>query len=241
MRLALGSVAATTVRAATPEGVLEGARPTRETADAAAAALVLEVQPIDDVRSTADYRRAVSGRVLHRLIRGFFKKGATKASMPYAEAVDEALCYGWIDGITRRIDDELYTIRWTPRRPTSSWSAINIAKVADLKAAGRMHPAGLRAFEERDRRKDAPSAADRPVQELPAAMLRRFQADEAAWADWQARTPSFRRGATAWVLSAKRPETRDRRFEQLLAACAEGSTPAPFQVTLEQREQARRR
>ena len=74
--------------------------------------------------------------------------------MTYAEAVDEALCFGWIDGITRRIDDEVYTVRWTPRRPTSGWSAINIAKVAALEANGRMHPAGRRAFEERDRRKD---------------------------------------------------------------------------------------
>ena len=84
---------------------------------------------------------------------GYYKKGVPKASMTYAESVDEALCFGWIDGLTRRIDDEVYTIRFTPRRKTSNWSAINIAKVADLTAAGRMHPAGLRAFEDRDRRK----------------------------------------------------------------------------------------
>jgi uncharacterized protein YdeI (YjbR/CyaY-like superfamily) len=169
---------------------------------------------------------------------GYYKKGVPKTSMTYPESVDEALCFGWIDGQARRIDDEVTSIRFSPRRPTSSWSAINIAKVGQLKASGRMRPAGLRAFEERDRRKDAPSPSDRPAQELPAEMLERLKADEAAWTDWQARAPSFRRGATAWVLSAKRAETRERRFGELLAACATGGLPAPFQVTREQRESA---
>jgi uncharacterized protein YdeI (YjbR/CyaY-like superfamily) len=112
-------------------------------------------QDITIFPAAADFRRWLeehhaSAAELHI---GFYKKGVPKTSMTYSEAVDEALCFGWIDGITRRIDDEVYTIRWTPRRPTSNWSAINIAKVADLTAAGRMRPAGTRAFEERDRRK----------------------------------------------------------------------------------------
>ncbi|HTE65164.1 MAG TPA: hypothetical protein VK736_02780 [Candidatus Binatia bacterium] len=82
---------------------------------------------------------------------GYYKKGVAKRSVSYPESVEEALCFGWIDGITRRIDDEVYTTRFTPRRKGSNWSAPNIAKVAELKAAGRMHPAGLRTFEERDR------------------------------------------------------------------------------------------
>jgi uncharacterized protein YdeI (YjbR/CyaY-like superfamily) len=86
---------------------------------------------------------------------GFYKKGVPKSAMTYPEAVEEALCYGWIDGITFRIDDEVTATRFTPRRRTSSWSAINIAKIAELMAADRMHPAGKRTFEERDRRKDA--------------------------------------------------------------------------------------
>ena len=169
---------------------------------------------------------------------GYYKKGVPNTSMTYPESVDEALCFGWIDGQARRIDDEVTSIRFSPRRRTSSWSAINIAKVAQLKAAGRMHPAGLRAFEERDRRRDAPSPSDRPDQELPAEMLERLRADEAAWTDWQARAAGFRRGATAWVLAAKRADTRERRFSELLAACAAGSLPKPFQVTIEQREGA---
>ena len=86
---------------------------------------------------------------------GYYKKGVPKTAMTYAEAVEEALCFGWIDGKARRIDDEVTGQRFTPRRRTSSWSAINIAKVGELSAAGRMHPAGLRAFAERDRRRDA--------------------------------------------------------------------------------------
>jgi uncharacterized protein YdeI (YjbR/CyaY-like superfamily) len=86
---------------------------------------------------------------------GFYRKASDKKAMTYAESVDEALCYGWIDGITFRIDEELRTTRFTPRRRTSNWSAVNIAKVAGLTEAGRMHPAGTRAFEERDRRKSA--------------------------------------------------------------------------------------
>ncbi len=81
---------------------------------------------------------------------GYYKKGVPKVSMTYPESVDEALCFGWIDGLTKRIDDEVYAIRFTPRRRRSNWSAINLAKVAELTAAGRMHPAGQRAFEERD-------------------------------------------------------------------------------------------
>jgi uncharacterized protein YdeI (YjbR/CyaY-like superfamily) len=165
---------------------------------------------------------------------GYYKKGVPRTSMTYPESVDEGLCFGWIDGLTRRIDAEVYTIRFTPRRKTSNWSAINIAKVADLTAAGRMRPAGLRAFEERDRRKDAIYSTDRP-QQLPPDMLDRLEADEAAHAYWQSRTPSFRRQATHWIVSAKRPETRERRFATLLADAAAGRDPQPFLVTREQR------
>src|SRR5215210_9241311 len=85
---------------------------------------------------------------------GCYKKGAGKSAMTYPESVDEALCYGWIDGITYRIDDEVTATRFTPRRRTSNWSAVNIAKIGALRASGRLHPAGLRAFEERDPRRD---------------------------------------------------------------------------------------
>ncbi len=161
---------------------------------------------------------------------GYYKKGVPKTAMTYAEAVNEALCFGWIDGKARRIDDEVVAIRWTPRRPTSSWSAINIAKVAELTAAGRMHPAGLRAFKQRDQRKDASYSYESAPKKLPAAWLVRVQADAAAWAYWQAAQSSYRRTATHWVMSAKRLETRERRLATLIADAAAGRRVRPFLV-----------
>jgi len=194
----------------------------------------------DDVQifpTAADFRAWLEANhdTASELLVGYYKKGVPRTSMTYAESVDEALCFGWIDGLTRRIDDEVYTIRFTPRRKTSNWSAINIAKIAELTAAGRMHAAGLRAFEERDRRRDAGYSYERPVQELPSDMLARLEADDAAWAYWQSRTPSFRRQTTHWVVSAKRPETRERRFTALLTDAAAGRDPQPLLVTREQR------
>ena len=194
----------------------------------------------DDVQifpTAADFRAWLEQNhdTATELLVGYYKKGATKTSMTYAESVEEGLCFGWIDGLTRRIDDEVYTIRFTPRRKTSNWSAINIAKIAELTAAGRMHPAGTRAFEERDRRKDASYSYERPAQELPTDMLDRLRADAAAWAYWQSRTPSFRRQTTHWVVSAKRPETRERRFTALLTDAAAGRDPQPILVTRAQR------
>jgi uncharacterized protein YdeI (YjbR/CyaY-like superfamily) len=159
---------------------------------------------------------------------GYYKRGVRKTAMTYTEAVDEALCFGWIDGQVRRIDDEVVANRWTPRRSTSSWSAINIAKVAALTAAGRMHPAGLRAFEQRDRRKDAIYSYESAPEELPAEWLARFQTDATAWAYWQAEQPSYRRTATHWVLGAKRAATRERRFETLMADSATGRRVRQF-------------
>jgi uncharacterized protein YdeI (YjbR/CyaY-like superfamily) len=163
---------------------------------------------------------------------GYYRKGVPKTSMTYTESVEEALCFGWIDGITRRIDDEVTCTRFTPRRKNSNWSAINIARVAALTDAGRMHPAGIRAFEARDRGKDSSYAA--PAQ-LPREMLDRLRADDAAWEYWQSRAPSFRRHAAYWVTSAKREETRERRFATLLADSAAGRRPKPFIVAREDR------
>jgi uncharacterized protein YdeI (YjbR/CyaY-like superfamily) len=161
---------------------------------------------------------------------GYFKKGVQKQAMTYAQAVEEALCFGWIDGITYRIDDELTATRFTPRRKASSWSAVNIAKVAELTAAGRMHEAGLRAYESRDRRKDASYSYERAALELEPDMLACFMADAPAWAHWQAEQVSYRRTASYWVMSAKKPETRERRFGELLEVSRDGRRPKPFVV-----------
>jgi uncharacterized protein YdeI (YjbR/CyaY-like superfamily) len=161
---------------------------------------------------------------------GFYKKGVAKSAMTYAQAVDEALCYGWIDGITYRIDDEVTATRFTPRRRGSNWSAVNIGKIAELTAAGRMHPAGLRAFQERDRRKDAIYSYERQPRELDRDLRDRLEADGVAAARWAAETPSFRRTAAHWLAGAKRPETRERRFGELLDALRAGRRPKPWVV-----------
>ena len=161
---------------------------------------------------------------------GYYKKGVPRASMTYLEAVEEALCFGWIDGQARRISDEVAGQRFTPRRNGSSWNAINIAKMAVLDAAGRLHPAGRRVFEERDRRKDASYSYERPARELPPEWVERLRADAAAWRYWQAETPSYRRTATHWVLSAKRAETQERRFSTLVTDSGAGRRVKPFIV-----------
>jgi uncharacterized protein YdeI (YjbR/CyaY-like superfamily) len=170
-----------------------------------------------------------------QLFIGYYKKGVPKTAMTYLEAVEEALCFGWIDGITYRIDDEMTATRFTPRRRGSNWSATNIAKMGELQATGRLHPAGLRAFEERDRRKDAIYSYERPAAELEASMSARLLADVAAAARWQAEQPSFRRTAAHWVTTAKRPETRERRFGELLDALRTGRRPKAFIVQRESR------
>jgi uncharacterized protein YdeI (YjbR/CyaY-like superfamily) len=159
---------------------------------------------------------------------GYYKKGVAKTSISYPEAVEEALCFGWIDGIGRRIDDEVHANRYTPRRRGSGWSAINIAKVAELTTAGRMHPAGLRAFEERDRRKDPSYSADILPDDLPDEAQDLIRANPAAWTYWQQQPPGYRRLTTRWVLSAKRQETRERRLATLIEDCSAGRPIKPM-------------
>ena len=159
---------------------------------------------------------------------GYYRKGVPKTAMTYPEAVEEALCMGWIDGQAGSVSDEVWSNRFTPRRKGSNWSAINIGRVAELRKAGRMHPAGIRAFEERDQRRDATYSYERPPEDLPAEYLARFEAEATAWGYWRAETPSYRRTASYWVLSAKRPETRERRFATLVADSAARRRVKPF-------------
>jgi uncharacterized protein YdeI (YjbR/CyaY-like superfamily) len=178
--------------------------------------------------TTADFRAWLEANhaTADELWVGYYRKSTGKTAMTYPEAVEEALCFGWIDGLTFRIDDEVHANRYTRRRKGSSWSAPNIAKVAELAAVGRMHPAGARAFEERDRRKDAPYMRDHPLrQQLPAELEARIAANPAAWAYWQAQRPGFRRGAAFWIQSAKQETTRERRLASLIEESAAGRVP----------------
>jgi uncharacterized protein YdeI (YjbR/CyaY-like superfamily) len=156
------------------------------------------------------------------LLVGFRKLGSGIPSMSWPESVDEALCYGWIDGVRRRIDDTAYSIRFTPRKPKSIWSAVNLRKVESLIAAGRMRPAGMRVYEARDAARTAVYSFEqaRPA-ELDDAELRRFRAKAAAWAYFEACPPGYRKTVIHWIVTAKKPETRARRLQELLQACAE--------------------
>lgn len=163
------------------------------------------------------------------LLVGFYKKGSSKPSIDWPQSVDEALCFGWIDGVRRSIDEESYSIRFTPRKKGSTWSAVNVRKVAELSAEGRMHAAGLAAWEARSEDKTAIySYENRAEAKLGAAAERRFKANKAAWANFQARPAGFRHLATFWVMSAKREETRQHRLEQLIADSAQGRRIGPL-------------
>lgn len=167
---------------------------------------------------------------------GYYRKSTGKTAMTYPQAVEEALCFGWIDGLTYRIDDEIHANRYTPRRKRSSWSAPNIAKVAELNAAGRMRPAGVKAFEERDRSKDMPYMRDHPLrQALPHEMEARIEANPKAWAHWQAQRASYRKAAAFWIQSAKRDATRERRLATLIDDSAAGRMVKPLRLIGEDR------
>jgi len=153
---------------------------------------------------------------------GFFKKHSGKGGLTYAEAVDEALCFGWIDGLKKRVDDLSYTHRFTPRKPRSNWSRINIQHVQRLKKAGRMTPAGLEAYAARVPERSGIHSFENAPRELAAADERQFKADEIAWEFFQRQPPGYRRIATWWVISAKKPETRARRLGRLIAESRNG-------------------
>jgi uncharacterized protein YdeI (YjbR/CyaY-like superfamily) len=152
---------------------------------------------------------------------GYYKKATAKPTMSWSEAVDEALCFGWIDGKLQRIDDERHRQRFTPRRPRSNWSAVNIAKVAELREQGRMTPAGEAAFAARRGDQSPYSYERRHEAAFDAEQEAAFRANEPAWAWFGAQPPSYRTTATFWVVSAKRPETRARRLATLIECSAD--------------------
>jgi uncharacterized protein YdeI (YjbR/CyaY-like superfamily) len=154
---------------------------------------------------------------------GYHKRATGRPSLTWAESVDQALCFGWIDGIRKRIDDDSYAIRFTPRKARSVWSKVNVARVEELSRLGLMRPAGLAAFAARD---DARSGVYSFEQEeeprLSGEQEAAFRANRDAWAWWEAAAPSYKRAATWWVVSAKREETRARRLATLIADSAQG-------------------
>jgi uncharacterized protein YdeI (YjbR/CyaY-like superfamily) len=162
---------------------------------------------------------------------GYFKKSSGRRSLTWHDVVDEALCFGWIDGKAQTVDDHRYRQRITPRRPSSNWSAQNVSNVERLRAEGRMTPAGEAAFAARreeepgtltyERRHEAAFDADQEAA---------FRESTAAWEWFQAQSPSYRSMATFWVVSAKRPETRARRLATLVECSADGLRVPPLRT-----------
>lgn len=153
---------------------------------------------------------------------GYYKKDSGKVSITWPESVDEALCYGWIDGIRKSIDDKSYMNRFTPRRPDSIWSDINTKRVAELKKQGRMTPAGLAAFSLRDPKRSGRYSFENVPASFDRELARNFQARKDAWKFFEKQPPSFRRKSVFWVMSAKQPETRARRLAKLIESCEQG-------------------
>jgi uncharacterized protein YdeI (YjbR/CyaY-like superfamily) len=160
------------------------------------------------------------------LLVGFHKVDSGRPSISWPQSVDEALCVGWIDGVRRRIDEHSYSIRFTPRRATSIWSAINIARVKELSAQGRMLPAGLKAFEARQERKSGIYAYEQRPEDLPPEYEKLFKKHKAAWTFYQGMAPWYRRNTCWHVISAKTEATRLKRLNQLIDDCANGRTVA---------------
>jgi uncharacterized protein YdeI (YjbR/CyaY-like superfamily) len=153
---------------------------------------------------------------------GYYKKDSGKPSVTWPESVDEALCVGWIDGIRKRIDEDAYTIRFTPRRPSSHWSAVNIRRAQELTREGRMQQAGLKAFETRKENRPGRYSYEQRPAELPEPYAGRLRENKAAWEFLQRQPPSYRKVSAWWVMSAKLEETRLKRLEQLAEWSAQG-------------------
>jgi uncharacterized protein YdeI (YjbR/CyaY-like superfamily) len=151
---------------------------------------------------------------------GFHKKASGKPSITYPEAVDQALCYGWIDGVKKSLDADSYVQRFSPRKAKSIWSAVNLKKFAALVEKNLVAKPGLEAYERRDRKKTNLYSFENRPQTFPPNLEKRFRANRAAWKFFEAQPPSYRRTATWWVVSAKREETRLSRLEKLIKSSA---------------------
>jgi uncharacterized protein YdeI (YjbR/CyaY-like superfamily) len=158
---------------------------------------------------------------------GFDKRKTGEPRLAWPESVDQALCFGWIDGVRRGIDDRRYAIRFTPRKRNSRWSLVNVRRVRELTEAGLMRPAGLAAFEARTQ-EGTYSHEQRDEARFDERREALLRADEAAWAFFSAQPPWYRRTATFWVMSAKREDTRDRRLRALIEDSAAGRRVGPL-------------
>ena len=163
------------------------------------------------------------------LLVGFHKRGSGRPSMTWPESVDQALCFGWIDGVRRGIDDTSYSIRFTPRKQRSTWSAVNVRRMKELIEHRLATPAGIAAFERRaDDRTAIYAYEQRRTAKLEPDQEQRLHANERAREYFESQTPSYRRAAIHWVTSAKKPETREKRMSQLIECSAAGKPVPPL-------------
>ena len=181
-------------------------------------------------RSPPDFRMWLAGHhdTAQELWVGFHKRGSGRPSLTWPESVDEALCFGWIDGIRRSVDDASYTIRFTPRKRASTWSAVNIERVRKLTGEGRMEPAGLEAFQARRENRSGIYSYEQRPEGLVEPYRGALRKNRAAWTFFQAQPPWYRRAASWWVISAKKEETRLRRLSSLIEASAQGRPIPPL-------------
>jgi len=157
------------------------------------------------------------------LLVGFYKVGSGKPSMTWSQSVDEALCFGWIDGVRKSIDKDSYQIRFTQRRPTSIWSAINIKKIEELTKQGLMQPAGFASVEKRTESRSKIYSYEKDEVELTPKFKKQFKANKKAWEYFRSLAPSYRKVSAHWVMSAKQETTRIKRLNQLISDSAAGT------------------
>ena len=159
---------------------------------------------------------------------GFYKRASGKASITWPQSVDEALCFGWIDGIRKSIDDASYKIRFTPRKQRSTWSAVNIKRVGELSEQGLMSEAGVKAFEARQENRSGIYSYEQRSPELPEQYAKKLKKNTAAWKFFEAQPPSYRKAVNWWIVSAKQEETRLKRLHKLIEDSAAGQRIAQF-------------
>jgi uncharacterized protein YdeI (YjbR/CyaY-like superfamily) len=175
-------------------------------------------------KSQAEFRRWLEANhaSVPELLVGFYKKASGKGGLGYKDAVDEALCFGWIDGIKKRVDEASYTHRFTPRRPGSIWSAVNLKRMKELIAGGVVSKAGLETYERRDPKRSGMYSFENRPQTFDAAIERTFKANGRAWSFFRAQPPGYQKVCTFFVMSAKKEETRLRRLEHLMNTSSKG-------------------
>jgi uncharacterized protein YdeI (YjbR/CyaY-like superfamily) len=172
---------------------------------------------------------------------GYHKKGSRKPSITWPESVDEALCFGWIDGVRKGLDEDSYANRFTPRKPKSTWSAINVKRARELIDLGLMRPRGQAAFEARQENRTGIYSYEQRPPDLPPQYERKLRANERAWEFWRSVAPSYRKAATWWVISAKREDTRERRLATVIESSAKGERVPPLAGPRSARQAAPRR